>query len=133
MKNHHYLEHEVQDTAQSPKQSKDGGYPFFNMDSNKHRVFMGDVNINQVPASMEYDTGAALTLITNKTCERIHQKNYNEPLQYSDMQLRMYTGQLVPLPVSTTVNVECNEKQDVLQVLVVEGEGPNIQSRLWSD
>ena len=47
-----------------------------------------------------------------------------EPLQDSDVQLRMYTGQLVPLLGATSVNVECGEKQDVLQVLVVEGEGP---------
>ena len=38
----------------------------------------------------------------------------------------MYTGQLVPLLGATSVIMECGEKQDVLQVLVVEGDGPNI-------
>ena len=66
---------------------------------------MVDVNINQVPVSMEYDTGAALTLITKKTYERIRQRNHMQPLQDSDVQLRMYTGQLVPLLVATFVNV----------------------------
>ena len=47
------------------------------------------------------------------------------------MQLRMYTGQLVPLLGATSVNVECGEKQDMLQVLVVKGEGPKILGRDW--
>ena len=73
------------------------------MDSNEHKAFMVDVNINQVPVSMEYDTGAALTLITKKI-------------------YGTYTEQFVPLLGATSVNMEYDEKQDVLQVLVVEGE-----------
>ena len=75
------MEDEVQDTAASPKQSKEHPYPLFNMDSNEHKAFMVDININQVPVSMEYDTDAA-TLITKKTYERIRQRNHIEPLQY---------------------------------------------------
>ena len=37
----------------------------------------------------------------------------------------------MPLLGATSVNVERGEKQAVLQVLVVEGEGPNILSRDW--
>ena len=66
---------------------------------------MVDVNINQVPVSMEYDTGAALTLITKKTYIRICQRNHIQPLQDSDIQLRRNIGQLVP-----SVNMECGEK-----------------------
>ena len=86
LKDHHYLEDEVQDTAASQKQSKEHPYPLFNMDSNEHKAFMVDVNINQVPVSMEYDTGAALTLITKRTYERIRQRNHMEPLQDSEVQ-----------------------------------------------
>ena len=92
---------EIQDTAASQKQSKEHPYPLFNIDSNEHKSFMVDANINQVPASMEYDTGAALTLITKKTYERIRQRNHIKPLHDSDVQLRTYTGQLVPQPLST--------------------------------
>ena len=37
----------------------------------------------------------------------------------------------MPLLVATSVNLECGEKQDVLQVLVVEGEGPTGLGRDW--
>ena len=37
LKDHHYLEDEVQDTAASQKQSKEHPYPLFNMDSNEHK------------------------------------------------------------------------------------------------
>ena len=131
LKDHHYLEDEIQDTAASQKQSKEHPYPLFNMDSNEHKAFMVDVNINQVPVSMEYDTGAALSLITKKMYKRIYQRNHIESLQDSDVQLRMYTGQLVPLLGATSVNVECGEKQDMLQVLVVKGEEPKIWGRDW--
>ena len=83
------MEDEVQDTAASPKQSKEHRYPLFNMDSKKHKTFMVDVNINQIPVSMKYDTGAALTLITKKMYKEIRQRNHIEPLQYSDVQLRI--------------------------------------------
>ena len=79
------MEDEVQDTSASPKQSKEHPYPLFNMDSNEHKAFIVDVNINQVQVSMEYDTGAALTLITKRTYERIRKRNHIEPLQYSDV------------------------------------------------
>ena len=78
------MEDEVQDTAASQKKSKEHPYPLFNMDSNEHKAFMVDVNINQVPVSMEYDAGAA-TLITKKRYERIHQRNHIKPLQDSDV------------------------------------------------
>ena len=123
------MEDEVQDTAASQKQSKEHPYPLFNIDSNEQKAFMADVNNNQVPVSMEYDTGVAITLITKKMYERIRQRNHMEPLQESDAQLPTYTRQLVPLLGTTSVNVECGEKQDVLLVLVVEGEGSNILGR----
>ena len=77
---------------------------------------------------MEYDTGAALTLITKKTYERIRQRNYMEPFQDSDVQLRTYTGQLVPLLGATSVNVECGEKQDVTSTC---GRGTKHFGRDW--
>ena len=45
LKNHHYMEDEVQDTAASQKQSKEHPYPLFNMDSNVHKAFMVDVKV----------------------------------------------------------------------------------------
>ena len=37
----------------------------------------------------------------------------------------------MPLLGAISVKVECGEKQDTLQLLVVDGEGPNILGRNW--
>ena len=120
MNDHHYLENELQDTAASPKKSKEHPYHFFkNMDSDEHKHSWWMLIITKCQCQ------CATFILIMKICQR----NHIEPFQYSDVQLRRYTGELVPLLGITSVNMECGEKQDVLQILVVVGEGPNILSR----
>ena len=41
-----------------------------------------EVCVNQVPLRMEFDTGAAVSVITQRTYQKIAQQNHIQPLQH---------------------------------------------------
>ena len=57
-----------------------------------------DVRINQVSIKMELDTGgAAVSVITQRTYQKIAQQNHIQPLQQSDLKLKSYSGETIPV------------------------------------
>lgn len=85
--------------------------------------------INGVPTPMELDTGAAYSVMTQITYQRIAQLKRVCDLEPSDLKLKSYSGERVlgQLPVVVTYG----EKQYKLCVLVVDGEGPDLLGRDW--
>ena len=63
-------------------------------DKNSPGAMTVELTLNTVPVSMEFDTGAALSLINMATYHTIAQSS-QLPLQKSDTMLRMYTVSLV--------------------------------------
>ena len=79
---------------------------------------------------MEVDTGAAYSVITQITYQRIAQLGGVRGLEPSDLKLKSYSGQLIKvfgqLPVVTY-----EREQSELFVQVIEGEGPDLLGRDW--
>ena len=88
------------------------------------------LELNGVPLDMELDTGASLTLLNKSTYKAITHDASTE-LQPSDAQLRTYTGQLVEILGTTTVQAKYGEQLLQLPVHVVDGGGPNLLGRDW--
>ena len=87
----HYVDEEDQD----PKE--DGVYSLFALKSEACEPIIKNVTINGVSVEMELDTGAAYTVITQMTYQKIAtQKNINS-LEYSDLKLKSYSGELIPV------------------------------------
>ena len=82
---------------------------------------------------MELDTGAAYSVITQITYQRIAQQKGVSDLEPSDLKLRSYSGQLIKVLGQLPVVVTHGEKQYELYVLVVDGEGPDLLGRDWMD
>ena len=79
---------------------------------------------------MELDTGASLTLVNKSTYNKIT-CNASTGLEHSNAQLRTYTGQLVEILETTTVQAKYGEQLLQLPIHVVNREGPNLLGRDW--
>ena len=89
------------------------------------------VAINGVPTTMEVDTGAAYSVITQITYQRIAQLGGVRGLEPSDLKLKSYSGQLIKVFGQLPVVVTYEREQSELFVQVVEGEGPDLLGRDW--
>ena len=87
-----------------------------------------DLMLDGKPLRMEVDTGAAVSLVSEKTYQSLFPERCLQP---SKVCLRTYSGE--SLKVIGQVEVEvCYEQQRVkLPLLVVKGEGPSLFGRDW--
>ena len=87
--------------------------------------------INGTPTGMEIDTGASLTIVSEKVFDLIKSGNHQLNVQPSESKLRTYTGELI-VPVGTvSVGVNYKGQSIELPLLVVPGDGPSLLGRNW--
>ena len=84
--------------------------------------------LNDVPTDMEFDTGASLSVINQTTYSQISR---GESLQKTEVKLKTYTGESIPVIGTVNVHVKHKCQQEVLPVLVVKETGPNLMGRDW--
>ena len=86
------------------------------------------LQINNQPLQMEVDTGAAVSLISQRT----YQEYLSQiPLEKSDILLKTYTGEQVPVLGKIKVKVSYLQQPQELWLEVVTGKGPNLMGRNW--
>ena len=97
--------------------------------SRKVKPYYVRVCIGSEPITMELDTGASLSTIGEKV---YRDKLSRYKLCRSNVKLRSYTGDSVPVLGSIKVPVRCNggESQNI-EVLVVKGDRPSLFGRDW--
>ena len=103
-------------------------YSVFTVDQNSGVVH---VSINDVPVEMELDTGAAVSLISTETYHSIMTKAAIAPLEKTNIVLKTYTGQSIPVLGTTTIKARYENQEADLAIIVVDGEGPNLMGRNW--
>ncbi|XP_028660385.2 uncharacterized protein K02A2.6-like [Erpetoichthys calabaricus] len=80
------------------------------------------------PVKMEVDTGAAVSLIS----EKLFKKKLNHlPLKHPRIIIKTYTGESVPMLGKTKVQVELNGQRTKLPVYIVKGDYPALMGRSW--
>uniref|UniRef100_A0A914UPP6 RNA-directed DNA polymerase n=1 Tax=Plectus sambesii TaxID=2011161 RepID=A0A914UPP6_9BILA len=84
------------------------------------------LQMNGVPAELEYDTGAAVTVINKNLWSKLGKP----PLSNSRVNCRGYNNQKIPLLGEATVDVACDGKQAKLKMLVSH-DGDNVMGRSW--
>ena len=77
---------------------------------------------------MEIDTGASVSLISEKTFDQVWTE---KELKVSSVKLRTYTGQTLEVKGYVEVNVEYQNQKKQLTLLVVAGDGPSLLGRDW--
>ena len=112
-------------------QTKDTSYDLFmTQEADKtHEPIIITLELNEVALDMELDTGA-LTLVNKSTYYKVTH-DASTGLEHFNAQLQTYTGQLVEILGTTTVQAKYGEQLLQLPVHVVNGEGPNLLGRDW--
>ena len=87
--------------------------------------------VNKIAIPMEVDTGAAVSIISQKVYEESWKDTCKPVLEYSDVVLRTYSGDLLKVMGEVNVEVDYNNQSKVLPLVVVDGDGPSLMGRNW--
>ena len=83
------------------------------------------------PLEMEVDTGASMSVISEKNYENLISGRRALPLETFGLVLLTFTGEEIKPKGSCMVNVCHDGRQYCLPLLVVCGEGPSLLGRDW--
>eukprot|EP00731_Ephydatia_muelleri_P003073 Em0001g3073a len=89
------------------------------------------VKINNVTIVMEVDTGAAASVISERTYKNSWVGVPRPPLLSTDVLLRTYSGERLDIRGEIKVDVQFRGKEAKLNLLVVGGKGPSLMGRDW--
>ena len=92
-----------------------------------------DVSINGIHMDIEFDTGASLSILSEKTYQYIAQQTDISPLKESQVTLKTYTGEVIKVLGITKVNARYDNQEQRLCIHIVKGEGPDLMGRDWLD
>ena len=125
------LSHYVENGTCGNNDHVDGAYgELFSIRDPKCTPITVEVILNDVPVTMEVDTGASTTIINHSTFQRILQSS-GVDLQPSGICLKTYTGQTIPIMGCATVQARYEKRQVAVVAQVVTGDGPNLLGRDW--
>ena len=105
-------------------------YNLFNMPCQQVRSLQAVINIEGHPLTMEVDTVAAVSTISDKTRNSI--PNLQKlMLKSTSAKLHTYTGETIQVLGELSVKVEYHGQNAVLPLLVVQEEVPSLIGRNW--
>ena len=108
-----------------PENEGETEYSLYAMGSTPNPLIV-DVTIDGIKVPMEIDTGASVSLIS----EKMFQQNWTEKeLKASSVLLRTYTGHTLEVKGCIEVNVKYQSQEKQLPLLVVAGERPSLLGR----
>ena len=111
--------------------SSEQSYNLFAVQGQASAPIQVNLTVNQRPLTMELDTGASYSLISEQVYKTTWTEAEAPSLEQSAVKLHTYTGEQVVVVGSITVTV-CYDTQVVeLPLLVVKGEGPSLYGRNW--
>ena len=119
------------DTGQ-PESDTDSELPLFKIqDSTKsiHPIKV-DMEINGKILSMEVDTGAAVSIISQTTWQKLFSK---VPIKPASLRLRTYTGEPMKVEGEMITQVKYGSQLKELGLIVVQGDGPSLFGHNWLD
>lgn len=91
-----------------------------------------ELKLNEVPVTMEIDTGASLSIMSKHTYQSTWPRESDTPpLQPSSAKLRTYTGESITVLISIDINVTFHDCAALLDLLIVEGDGSILMGWNW--
>ena len=102
-------------------------YTLFPVSTPEGKPLQTTIDVEDHPFMMEIDTGAAVSLINEKSSPFLSKL----PLQSSMVQLRTYTGETISVTGEILVKVQSGRQSHTLPLLVVPGQGPSLLGRNW--
>ena len=111
--------------------SEGGEYTMFHIQSGSQAPYKVVVPANGHPHSMEIDTGASVSIVSEDTLQSICKGTTMLELQETTVKLQTYTGEPIRVSGSTVVPVEHNGQMVTLPLIVTTGGGPTLLGRDW--
>ena len=102
--------------------------PVYALGPSVPRSYKVPVEINGIPITMELDTGAGVSLVSEKTWAGELRK---PQLQKTDIPLEGYPNRPLKVLGTCQVQVKVHGKEAVLPLIVVEGTGISLLGRNW--
>lgn len=121
--------HLLEESSEESSDDSSENYNLYSISSSsKTKPYRVDIAINDKSTKMEIDTGASLTLVSERTL----QESWPEltPLP-SRVTLHSYSGESIPVLGTIDVVVQYDDQTATLPLLVVKGEGPSLLGRNW--
>ena len=87
-----------------------------------------DLQVNGTMMTMEVDTGAAVSLISEETRKKLLPTS---TLNSATVRLRTYTGEMIKVLGQIDADVVYEGQQKPLKLMVVAGQGPSLLGRNW--
>ena len=104
---------------------------FHTQSSNRSPPILITLKVNGADLTMELDTGATLSLISENTYKKIFPVETAPHILNSKAQLKTYTGEVIKVLGAIEVEVTHNEQKKRMNLLVVAGDGPSLLGRDW--
>ena len=113
------------DQTETPTKNE---YPLFTLTVSQTTPIVVPVEINHKRVSMELDTGAAVSLVSEET---YNQHWAQQQLEESNTRLKTYSAEYLDTLGSMSVNVCYGDQQVMLPLVVIKGKGPSLFGRNW--
>ena len=120
--------HKVEETTESEQSSE---YQMYNCHTVESQPLCVELLIQGALLSMEVDTGATLSIISRQTYDTAWTGTQVPPIKPSNVKLRTYMGEGIPVDGAIEVDVSYQDQKAHLNLLVVAGNGPSLMGRDW--
>ena len=100
----------------------------FNVTDQSRSPYQVDIIIEGTPLSMEIDTGAAVSIISESQQKELFP---DTSLDTSQVELTTYTGERMDVVGQWNVQAQYGQQSKTLPLIVVTGDGPSLLGRNW--
>ena len=121
----HYLGHDNEDANHDPE------YSLYNIKELVTAPLKVSVMVCGTKIGMEIDTGATKSIMSRETFFRLWPSSNAPPLKPTTTRLRTYTGEVIKVIGEVDVEVTLEGQQEMLSLLIVDGDGPSLLGRDW--
>lgn len=97
--------------------------------STRAKPIMLTVKVNNQDLEMELDTGASLSIISEKIFKSVFKDSIR--LDSTNISLRTYSGELLPVLGTVDVEVVYDSQTVTLPIVVIKGQGSSLFGRNW--
>jgi hypothetical protein len=98
-------------------------------DQRKWDPYRVNLSLNGEDVSMEVDTGASKTIISEITYKTLRERDSSVNIKHSNSQLRTYTGKIIPMLGTVAMTVKNKKQKYDLTAEVVQRNNPYLLGR----
>ena len=116
------------DVEQEGDSTTDNSFDIFTVGKTSASPIVVELYVNEKPLTMEVDTGAAVTIVSEQQFRRLLPQGQ---VSKSTVVLRTYTSEVIPMLGEVQLNVQYKGQSYTLTAYITKGAGPCLLGRDW--